>query len=432
MLAIPREEVILASAKEGTGVDRDPGGDRGTASRRPKGDPAAPLQGAHLRLATTTPTRAWSPTSGSPQGTLNARDDDPADGLGRRRRSCSSWASSGRSWCPMEQLGPGEVGYVATGLKSVRDCQVGDTITLADRAGGRAAARLQAGQAAGLRRHLPARRPDYPLLRDALEKLHLNDASITYEPESSVALGFGFRCGFLGLLHMEIIQERLEREFDLDLIASAPSVEYQRHADRTDAASCRWTTRRGCPARATSRRSREPWVTAQHHHAEPLHRTLMELATSRRGAFKNMEYLDAQRVLHHLRAAARRAHRGLLRPAQVPHAGLRLAGLRGVGYRPARPGQARRAGQRRAGRRPVADRAPRQGPISRAARWSRSCGAHPAPDVRGAGPGGHRLATSSPARRSARCARTCSPSATAATSPASASCWRSRKRASSA
>ena len=127
---------------------------------------------------------------------------------------------------PVRQLVAGEVGYVATGLKNVREAQVGDTLTTRARPAERAAARLPGGQEPRVRRHLPASGEDYPLLREALEKLHLNDASFTFEPESSVALGFGFRCGFLGLLHMEIVQERLEREFDLDLIASAPSVEY--------------------------------------------------------------------------------------------------------------------------------------------------------------------------------------------------------------
>ncbi len=119
------------------------------------------------------------------------------------------------------------MGYVTTGLKNVREAQVGDTITTV--------ANPAADPLPGYRRPrpmvfcgpVPRGRRRYPLLRDALEKLHLNDASLTYEPESSVALGFGFRCGFLGLLHMEIVQERLEREFNLDLIASAPSVEYR-------------------------------------------------------------------------------------------------------------------------------------------------------------------------------------------------------------
>ncbi len=115
---------------------------------------------------------------------------------------------------------------MATGLKSVRDCQVGDTLTSASRPAAAPLPGYKPAKALVFAGIYPVNGPDYPILRDALEKLHLNDASISFEPESSVALGFGFRCGFLGLLHMEIVQERLEREFDLDIIASAPSVEY--------------------------------------------------------------------------------------------------------------------------------------------------------------------------------------------------------------
>src|SRR5204863_4663466 len=118
-------------------------------------------------------------------------------------------------------------GYVATGLKSVRDAQVGDTLTTAVHPAAAPLPGYQPAKSLVFAGIYPVSGEDYPLLRDALEKLHLNDASFTYEPESSVALGFGFRCGFLGLLHMEIVQERLEREFGLDLIASAPSVEYR-------------------------------------------------------------------------------------------------------------------------------------------------------------------------------------------------------------
>ena len=130
---------------------------------------------------------------------------------------------------PVRQLVAGEVGYVATGLKSVRDAQVGDTLTSATRPADVPLPGYQPAKSLVFAGIYPVSGEDYPLLREALEKLHLNDASFTYEPESSVALGFGFRCGFLGLLHMEIVQERLEREFGLDLIASAPSVEY--HVD---------------------------------------------------------------------------------------------------------------------------------------------------------------------------------------------------------
>jgi GTP-binding protein LepA len=142
----------------------------------------------------------------------------------------------------------------------------------------------------------PVNGPDYPLLRDALEKLHLNDASITFTPESSVALGFGFRCGFLGLLHMEIIQERLEREFDLDLIASAPSVEY--HVTLTGG---RGMVAVDNPARLPGPSDiediAEPWVKVSIITPSQYIGTLMELATGRRGTIGTMEYLDPQRVL---------------------------------------------------------------------------------------------------------------------------------------
>src|SRR5437899_3829710 len=129
---------------------------------------------------------------------------------------------------PVAELGPGEVGYLVTGVKDVRQAQVGDTVTLAAKGTG-AAEPLPGYQEpkpmvwSGL---YPAEGGDYPSLRDALDKLRLSDAALHYEPESSLALGFGFRCGFLGLLHMDIVKERLERELGLELIATAPNVEF--------------------------------------------------------------------------------------------------------------------------------------------------------------------------------------------------------------
>ena len=172
---------------------------------------------------------------------------------------------------PLPELGAGEVGYIATGLKNVKDCQVGDTITAAARPAAEPLPGYKPAQPMVFAGFYPMNGEDYPLLRDALDRLQLNDASLTYEPESSVALGFGFRCGFLGLLHMEIIQERLEREYNLELLATAPSVEYQviktdgtRADDRQPGAAARpWRDRRA---------SREPWVKAEHLHAHRLHR----------------------------------------------------------------------------------------------------------------------------------------------------------------
>ena len=124
------------------------------------------------------------------------------------------------------ELAVGEVGFLVANIKKISDAKIGDTITETGRPA-RAVPRLQAAQADGVRRFLSDRGSPVPELRDALEKLRLNDASFFYEPETSVALGFGFRCGFLGLLHMEIVQERLEREFDMDLVTTAPGVVYR-------------------------------------------------------------------------------------------------------------------------------------------------------------------------------------------------------------
>jgi GTP-binding protein LepA len=197
---------------------------------------------------------------------------------------------------PVETLVAGEVGYVATGLKNVREAQVGDTITSASEPALEPLPGYQEAKSLVFAGIYPVSGEDYPLLRDAIEKLHLNDASFTYEPESSVALGFGFRCGFLGLLHMEIVQERLEREFSLDLIASAPSVEYE--VLRTVG---RGIVRVDNPAKLPPigeiEEIREPWVRLSVVTPSSYIGPLMELSTNRRGAFIDLEYIDPVRVL---------------------------------------------------------------------------------------------------------------------------------------
>jgi GTP-binding protein LepA len=292
-LAIPREEVLLVSAKDGTGVpalleaivERIP---------PPKGDPAAPLQGlvfdsnydqykgviVYVRLAA---------------GTLHDHD---------RIRLMQSGAEAELlemgyfrpALVPVPLLTAGEVGYIATGLKNVREAQVGDTITSADAPAGEPLPGYQEAKSLVFAGIYPVSGEDYPLLRDAIEKLHLNDASFTFEPESSVALGFGFRCGFLGLLHMEIVQERLEREFSLDLIASAPSVEYEVlrihnstpiHVDNPSK----------LPPVGEIEEIREPWVRLSVVTPSSYIGALMELSTNRRGSFVDLEYLDPTRVL---------------------------------------------------------------------------------------------------------------------------------------
>lgn len=193
-----------------------------------------------------------------------------------------------------DRLHTGEVGYIATGLKVVKDLQVGDTVTLASRP---AVAPLPGYRPAkpmvfaGL---YPVEGENYPLLRDALERLQLNDASLTYQPESSTALGFGFRCGFLGLLHMEIIQERLEREYKLDLLATAPSVEYEvlGHGGQTLVID----NPADLPSPGEFEEIREPWVHLNVIAPTRYIGTIMELVTGRRGLFDEMIYLDENRV----------------------------------------------------------------------------------------------------------------------------------------
>jgi GTP-binding protein LepA len=193
---------------------------------------------------------------------------------------------------PVESLGAGEVGYVITGLKDVSELRVGDTLTT-ERNG--AAAPLPGYKDvkpmvfAGL---FPTDSDDYPELRDALEKLKLNDAALFYEPETSQALGFGFRCGFLGLLHMEIVRERLEREFDLDLLVTAPNVAY-----RVRPMNGEWTevhTPSDLPDAFDD--VEEPYIKASIIVPKEFVGTVMELNNDRRGRFDHMEYLSPERV----------------------------------------------------------------------------------------------------------------------------------------
>jgi GTP-binding protein LepA len=196
---------------------------------------------------------------------------------------------------PVKELQAGEVGYVATGLKTVRDSRVGDTITSARRPAPGALAGYQPANPMVFAGLYPLAGEDYPLLRDALDRLRLNDASLVYEPESSAALGFGFRTGFLGLLHMEIVRERLEREYDLELLITAPSVEY--HARKTDGTELKVDSPSQLPPTVEIEEIQEPWVEATLF-VPPNHvGTIMELVQARRGSLVQMDYVSDQRVM---------------------------------------------------------------------------------------------------------------------------------------
>ncbi len=198
---------------------------------------------------------------------------------------------------PAEELGAGEVGYLTASIKTVSDTRVGDTVTGANQPAREALPGYRAVQPMVFSGVYPADGSKYQDLREALEKLKLNDASMTYEPESSIALGFGFRCGFLGLLHMEIIQERLEREYNLDLITTAPNVVYR--ITKTDGSVIMVDNPLNYPDPAEIELAEEPYVKASLMAPQEYVGNIMDLCTARRGEFKDMVYLDSTRVELH-------------------------------------------------------------------------------------------------------------------------------------
>jgi GTP-binding protein LepA len=196
---------------------------------------------------------------------------------------------------PTGELSAGEVGYVATGLKTVQECHVGDTLTLAERPAAEPWPGYQKVKPMVFAGVYPVEGEDYADLKEALEKLQLNDASLTYAPETSQALNFGFRCGFLGLFHMEIVQERLEREYDLDIIATAPSVEYR--LVLTSGEELVIDSPADLPDEEKIQTIGEPWMRIQIFTPEAYYGTVMELVTKRRGVYVEQEYPAPGRVL---------------------------------------------------------------------------------------------------------------------------------------
>lgn len=197
-----------------------------------------------------------------------------------------------------ERLSAGEVGYIATGLKTVQVCRVGDTLT---QTGGRGAKEALPGYQnvkpmvfAGI---YPTENEDYPTLRDALDKLQLNDSALSFEPETSQALNFGFRVGFLGLLHMEIVQERLEREYDLDVLATAPSVAYR--VLLTNGETVQVASPAALPDENDIAAIYEPWMTIQIYTPQDYLGAVMQLTLKKRGVYKRTEYLDGDRIVLH-------------------------------------------------------------------------------------------------------------------------------------
>jgi GTP-binding protein LepA len=291
-LGFKDDEILYASGKTGQGVEellhavveRVP---------PPKGDLAAPLRAlifdshydtykgvvAHVRVA---------------DGVLAASDRilPMATGKESELLELGVFAPDPR---PVERLSAGEVGYAATGLKTVADLRVGDTLTLADHPAAAPLPGYRGAKPMVFAGFYPQKAEAYPELRDALEKLRLNDASLVYEPETSQALGFGFRAGFLGLFHLEIVQERLEREYDVDLIATSPSVEY------------RVVTQKGIeiaidnpamlPDPGTIVEIKEPWMRTTIIVPTTYVGPIMDLAQGKRGTLVDMSYVDPTRAM---------------------------------------------------------------------------------------------------------------------------------------
>ncbi|HEX6797978.1 MAG TPA: translation elongation factor 4 [Ktedonobacterales bacterium] len=291
VIGIPASEVVLASAKEGTGT-RDVL--EAVVQRVPP-----PHGSLHQPLRALVFDSKYDPYKGViayvrvMDGAIN-RDDRL---LMMQTGSTAEVLEVGYfspTLVAAKALEAGEVGYIATGFKNVKDCQVGDTVTLASEPAREPLSGYRPAKPMVFAGVFPVEGDDYPLLRDALEHLRLNDASLVFEPENSVALGFGFRVGFLGLLHMEIIQERLEREYSLNLLMTAPSVEYR--VTRTNGEETYIHNPAELPGPTEIARIEEPIMDISIFTPARYIGAIMDLVTTRRGEFRNMAYIEEDRV----------------------------------------------------------------------------------------------------------------------------------------
>ncbi len=294
LLGVDPDEVIRISAKEGINVDQVL---EAIVQRipPPSGDPDAPLRALIFDSH-------YDPYKGV---VAYVR---VVDGRIRHRDALKLMAGGAEfevvelgvfkpEMVPVQELGTGEVGYVATGLKTVHDCRVGDTLTHQKRPAQEPLPGYRHPKPMVFASIYPVNPEDYEDLRDALAKLQLNDAALTFEPEHSQALGAGFRCGFLGMFHMEIVQERLEREYGLDILVTAPSVEYE--VVLKDGTVRRVRTPAELPSRDRIAEIREPWVEVQIYTPLEYYGAVMDLITKKRGVLKEQEHPSPDRVVVH-------------------------------------------------------------------------------------------------------------------------------------
>ncbi|MBR5379173.1 MAG: translation elongation factor 4 [Clostridia bacterium] len=291
-IGLDTEGCPLISAKQGVGIDEvlEQIVDKVPA---PKGDASSPLQALIFDSYYDNYRGAISSVR-IKQGTVKVGDRIRMMACGKEFdvTECGAFIPGG--YQPTGELTAGDVGYIAASIKDIADIRVGDTITGALNPASQALPGYKPVQPMVFCGIYPADGADYETLKDALERLRLNDASLSFEPETSVALGYGFRCGFLGLLHMEIIQERLEREFDLDLVTTAPSVVY--HVKKTDGEMVSIDNPTNLPPINEIEHMEEPFVDA--HVITPADYTgaIMELCQEKRGIFRDMKYIDGGRV----------------------------------------------------------------------------------------------------------------------------------------
>ena len=262
----------------------------------PKGDREAPLQ-ALIFDSQYDSYRGVIVYTRIKEGTVRAGQDIKMMATGAVYKVVEVGTMNPKGLTPREALGAGEVGYITASIKTVSDTQVGDTITGVENPASEPLPGYRQVQPMVFSGVYPADGAKYQDLREALEKLKLNDASFVYELENSIALGFGFRCGFLGLLHMEIIQERLEREYNLDLITTAPNVSYR--VTTNDGTTKMVDNPLDYPDPMDIQLAEEPFVKVNLMAPQEYVGNIMDLATSRRGEFKDMVYLDANRVELH-------------------------------------------------------------------------------------------------------------------------------------
>ena len=295
IICIPAEDAPEISAKNGINI-------RAVLEMivqgipAPKGDREAPLQ-ALIFDSQYDSYRGVIVYTRIKQGTVRPGMDIKMMATGATYKVVEVGIMNPKGLIPTDALGAGEVGYITASIKTVADTQVGDTITGIENPAKEPLPGYRPVQPMVYSGVYPADGAKYQDMRDALEKLKLNDASFVYEPESSIALGFGFRCGFLGLLHMEIIQERLEREYNLDLITTAPNVVYR--ITKNDGTVLMVDNPLDYPDPMEITLAEEPFVKVNLMAPQEYVGNIMDLATSRRGEFKDMVYLDATRVELH-------------------------------------------------------------------------------------------------------------------------------------